>query len=59
MDKICEPGCSDGWSSEKSEVNGECPKCGKETVNGIAASGCNYSPIICDTCGWSPCDGSC
>ena len=54
-----ESGCSDGWSSEESEVNGECPDCGKETVDGTVASGCNYSPVICKTCGYPPCDLSC
>ena len=24
-----------------------------------AASGCNYSPCVCETCGACPCDGSC
>jgi hypothetical protein len=56
---IRESGCSDGWSSREDEVNGECPECGMQTVDGEAASGCNYSPIACGTCGHKPCDGSC
>jgi hypothetical protein len=56
---IAESGCSDGWSSHKDEVNGECPDCGYPTVNGDAASGCNWSPIACNTCGHRPCDLSC
>lgn len=50
----------DGWSSDSSEINGECPECENPTVvDGAAPSGCNYSPIVCDTCGYAPCDGSC
>ena len=51
--------CSDGWSSSENEIDGECPDCGEPTVDGYAASGCNYSPITCETCGARPCDGSC
>lgn len=51
--------CCDGWSSTEEEINGVCPDCGEPTVDGIAAFGCNYSPCICETCGWCPCDGSC
>jgi hypothetical protein len=51
--------CCDGWSSSKEEINGECPDCGMETVDGQAASGCHYSPCDCKTCGAQPCDQSC
>lgn len=50
--------CCDGWNNEE-EVNGTCPECGQPTVDGEASVGCNYSPIVCDTCGWAPCDDSC
>ena len=33
--------------------------CGEPTCDGVAASGCNYSPCVCETCGACPCDGSC
>jgi NMD protein affecting ribosome stability and mRNA decay len=56
---LSESGCCDGWSSLKSEVNGICPDCGIETVNGVAAYGCNWSPVLCKTCGYAGCDGSC
>jgi len=56
---IVENGCCDGWSSEEDEVNGECSVCGMPTVDGIAASGCNYSPITCEVCGHRGCDGFC
>jgi hypothetical protein len=50
--------CCDGWDFSE-EVNGECPDCGEPTVDGGAATGCNYSPVECETCGWRPCDNSC
>lgn len=49
--------CCDGWN--EGEPNGECPDCGEPTVDGFAAVGCNYSPVICETCGARPCDDSC
>lgn len=52
--------CSDGWNlREEGEVNGECPECGTDTVDGAAVTGCNYSPVVCERCGWAPCDQSC
>ena len=51
--------CCDGWSYYKEEINGECPDCGAETVDGHAADGCNYSPVTCETCKSAPCDQSC
>jgi hypothetical protein len=57
--RIKELWCCDGWSSLESEVNGVCHDCGWPTVDGEAASGCNYSPVDCETCGHRPCDGSC
>ena len=56
---LCEPCCSDGWTSFEDEVNGECPDCGTPTVNGGAAYGCCWSQISCETCGHTECDGSC
>jgi hypothetical protein len=48
--------CSDGWNyPRKGEpVDGECPDCGEPICGGIAASGCNYSPCVCETCGACP-----
>lgn len=51
--------CCDGWSHDDREVDGECPDCGEDTVEGTAQHGCNYSPVVCDTCGSAPCDLSC
>lgn len=50
--------CSDGWDYDD-EINGVCPDCGMTTVDGEASNGCNWSPVNCETCGDSPCDGSC
>lgn len=49
--------CCDPWDYGKPD--GERPKCGTPTVDGQAAEGCNYSPVICDVCGDAPCDLSC
>lgn len=57
--EFSEGGCCDGYSSYLDEINGICPECGMITVDGGAAMGCNYSPSLCKTCGYRPCDGSC
>jgi hypothetical protein len=53
--------CSDPWdrTEDGSKIDGECPDCGAETVDGKAAYGCCWSPVDCDTCGSAPCDWSC
>jgi hypothetical protein len=51
--------CSDGWYHGEDLIDGECPDCGKPTVDGEAAEGCNWSPVQCETCGDSPCNDSC
>lgn len=51
--------CWSEYGYEADEVNGVCPDCGVETVDGKAAYGCPYSPVACETCGHQPCDGSC
>jgi len=39
---------------------GECPDCGELIdEDGDAEEMCNYSPTLCETCQYSPCDGSC
>ena len=43
----------------QSEINGTCKDCGADTVDGDAYECCEYSPLICETCNYSPCDGSC
>ena len=42
----------------KDGPDGECPDCEQPTYEGMA-QGCTYSPVECETCGWSPCDQSC
>ena len=56
-----EMSCADpGWTFEKHEVvNGVCPDCGEDTIDGLATEHCNYSPELCKTCGYAPCDESC
>lgn len=44
---------------KKTEIDGTCPECGEDTVDGAAFISCSYSPIECDVCGFAPCDGSC
>lgn len=52
--------CCDGWYPEEGEeVNGVCPDCGGDTIDGSAPYGCYYSPVVCETCGDRPCDESC
>ncbi len=51
--------CCDGWYIYDEEINGVCPDCGEPTRDGDAQAGCNYSPVICDTCGYAPCDDRC
>jgi len=53
--------CCDGWDSTGvAEEILECPACGEKTdEDGDALIGCAYSPIVCNTCGWRPCDQSC
>lgn len=51
--------CCEGWYTPEVEINAECPDCGEPTVDGEAPNGCHYSPVVCETCGSRPCDGSC
>lgn len=50
--------CSEGWDNGEAVVY--CPDCEFPVdEDGDAVSGCCHSPINCETCGSSPCDGSC
>lgn len=51
--------CCDGTGYSRSEIDGECPDCGSETVEGDAYEQCGFSPTECETCGSAPCDQSC
>jgi len=51
--------CCDTTNYALSEINGNCFDCGQPTCNGSAYEACGYSPIMCDTCGYAPCDESC
>lgn len=52
-------GCWAGVDYREKEINGTCPDCGEDTVEGDAYEQCAYSPCVCETCGYSPCDLSC
>lgn len=54
-DDIC--CCCEYW--DLGEPDGVCPECGFPTVEGYAVVGCEYSPVICETCWRAPCDGYC
>jgi hypothetical protein len=51
--------CCDGSGYYQSEINGTCPVCGEDTVDGCAFEACGYSPVLCEECGYAPCDESC
>ena len=51
--------CCSNTYYEVTEINGTCPTCGVDTVDGRAFDICDYSPVLCETCGSAPCDGSC
>ena len=51
--------CCENTHYKESDINGECPVCGEPTVDGKAYDICAWSPVVCEECGYSPCDGSC
>ena len=52
--------CCAPYDEGREAVVGICPDCGAAiNKEGKAVYGCSYSPSICDTCGYSPCDRSC
>lgn len=51
--------CCANTSYTEEEINGTCPSCWADTVDGEAYAACAYSPILCDVCGAAPCDQSC
>ncbi len=51
--------CCDPCGSEKPMVD-VCPDCGMPVdEEGYTGDACVYSPKICRTCGWAPCDQYC
>ena len=50
--------CESSGYSER-EIDGKCPECDEPTCDGDAYEQCEYSTVDCDTCGYTPCDGSC
>lgn len=58
-------GCCDNQMT-KNEYDklfaGECPECGGAVGAGgdsIELDDCSYSPLLCEKCGYCPCDLSC
>jgi len=51
--------CGNEYRRCDSAINGECPDCGAPTVDGEAQDICRFSPLVCETCGYRPCDESC
>ena len=51
--------CCSASGYNRNEINGNCPKCGEDTVDGDAYYCCSYSPLECDECGTRYCDQSC
>ena len=51
--------CCSNTDYREEEINGVCPDCGEDTVDGDAYDACDYSLTLCETCGWAPCDESC
>lgn len=51
----------DGEGTDFEQTVGECPNCGNpiNSIGKTTEEWCGYSPIICKTCEYSPCDGSC
>lgn len=50
-------GCDDDQKEE--DIDGVCPECGTATIQGVPFRSCSYSEVVCNVCGYSPCDGSC
>ncbi len=52
--------CCDSWGATPSDgEEGVCPDCGSLTYDGCSEEVCGYSPELCETCGFAPCDQSC
>ena len=51
--------CSENTGYKIEQIDGKCPDCGEPTVDEVAFDNCAYSPELCPTCGWAPCDESC
>lgn len=51
--------CCAAQEYNEDDINGVCQECGEPTVDGEAYEVCHDSPILCDDCGYAPCDQSC
>ena len=56
----CDPYGSLKEMEEAASTGIYCAACGSPVNgDGESAYGCRYSPVVCEVCGDSPCDGSC
>jgi len=46
--------CCDNYDDYDLEEE-SCPECGRTAED----TSCGYSPVVCEHCGWAPCDQSC
>lgn len=53
--------CCDPYGPYHEDTVGTCPDCGGNTdkEGDSTEESCGYSPPMCRTCKWSPCDQSC
>lgn len=51
--------CCEGTSFTEEDITGRCPYCAEPTVCETAYEACAWSPVLCELCGWAPCDESC
>lgn len=58
---MCCDSYNDEFSQEELDSAASCPECGGAVDEDgyTMESCCNYSPVVCDICGHSPCDQSC
>lgn len=59
VSRRCKMCCDPANNFSYDSINGECHKCGNDTVNGEAFDVCNHSSVQCDECGYAPCNDSC
>jgi len=56
--------CVNSRTVKEQEVarTGKCPECDNDIDNDgdtVEHDDCSYSPLLCDKCGYRPCDQSC
>lgn len=53
--------CCDPSGPFPKDTVGQCPDCefDVDKDGDSTEQDCHYSPVVCQTCGYRPCDGSC